>query len=165
MQDRLEKVTRSPTVAIGWVCTKEDGYPRALKKFPTLEHDYGSLPKHTVGLYVRLKDDRRSDNELEIFHSWLSIPIPIWDGTANKFDWERLGVLAEWYNPHKLRIYICDATTGIRDTVWDRLQKVDCDEEYLDPHFVHPLILDLVYDLWAKALVAAEDQDFTRTVS
>ncbi|KAK7530426.1 hypothetical protein IWX46DRAFT_406296 [Phyllosticta citricarpa] len=163
MQDRLEKVTRSPTVAIGWVCTKEDGYPRALKKFPTLEHDYGSLPKHTVGLYVRLKDDRRSDNELEIFHSWLSIPIPIWDGTANKFDWERLGVLAEWYNPHKLRIYICDATTGIRDTVWDRLQKVDCDEEYLDPHFVHPLILDLVYDLWAKALVAAEDQDFTRT--
>ncbi|KAK7537209.1 uncharacterized protein J3D65DRAFT_371347 [Phyllosticta citribraziliensis] len=179
MLERLERITESPRVAIGFIYPMIDGFPQSLEKFTALKYEYGFVPDRTFGVYSMLKNDSRTDDKLEIYRepswkhsgtalsvrtdSWFSIPFPVWKGTLRGFSWERLGVLTEWWHPHTLRVYICDAITSIRNDLWDRIRDVKCDEEYLDPHFVHPLIFDVVYEMWDTALGVAEDLVLART--
>lgn len=95
--------------------------------------------------------------------SWLSIPLPVWDSTLNEFEWEALGILTDWSHPNVLRVYICNATGSMRQELWEAVQDIKC-EEYLDPHLLHPTILQIVYMKWWAAMAVVEDLAAARTV-
>ncbi|KAK8239749.1 hypothetical protein IWZ00DRAFT_562236 [Phyllosticta capitalensis] len=114
-----------------------------------------------MGLFAILKDQPLLNEQL-LYQSWLSIPLPVWDSTLNEFEWEALGILTDWSHPNVLRVYICNATGSMRQELWEAVQDIKC-EEYLDPHLLHPTILQIVYMKWWAAMAVVEDLAAART--